>query len=362
MTGEAYAVAGKARILFRDIIVPRTPDTGLARTAIAATTATPCAAVARVKVLGIEVFRTEQLCAKVTTGVAAGTSTSTASLQQATFGLGNLPPMIKLTGLAAHSQSSCSGASGGATLGSLTIGSFTIPVNMAPNSTVWLPFGGRVTFNEQLPVAGADRGLTVNAVHIVLPAIHGHGGVDLVLASAKSAVHNCKPEAAGPAGLVALAGSSTGSATEDGPVDPAVREDVAGAFGMTPDEANTTIPGDAALASSITAPAPGTVAVASGPAVLVPVASGPVVVPAAGGAASADEGGAASADEGDAASADEGDVAGTDESDAAGADVDSAGGCQATRTGGAPWLLALALGLALAGRRRRRRGGTTPRR
>jgi len=45
--------------------------------------------------------------------------------------------------------------------------------------------GITLVFNEQVPVPGADQGLTVNAVH--LKAL----GLLVVLASATSDIHNC---------------------------------------------------------------------------------------------------------------------------------------------------------------------------
>jgi hypothetical protein len=43
-----------------------------------------------------------------------------------------------------------------------------------------------ITFNEQKPVAGADNGLEVNAIHASLP-----GTADVVVASSRSDIHNC---------------------------------------------------------------------------------------------------------------------------------------------------------------------------
>jgi hypothetical protein len=40
--------------------------------------------------------------------------------------------------------------------------------------------------NEQIPVAGADHGLTVNAVHISSPGL-----ADIIVSSARSDIHNC---------------------------------------------------------------------------------------------------------------------------------------------------------------------------
>jgi hypothetical protein len=46
---------------------------------------------------------------------------------------------------------------------------------------------GKLILNEQLPVPGADFGLTVNAVHLVALG----GATDVVLASSTSDMHNC---------------------------------------------------------------------------------------------------------------------------------------------------------------------------
>lgn len=60
-------------------------------------------------------------------------------------------------------------------------------VSGEPNAVVELPGAARLVVNEQKPVADADHGVTVNAVH--LTAADGH--TDIVVASATSDVHNC---------------------------------------------------------------------------------------------------------------------------------------------------------------------------
>lgn len=95
--------------------------------------------------------------------------------------------MIGISGLTARATARCDGATGSATLTALTIGGATVTVPTAPNSTISLPGGTRLVINEQTPVAGADHGLTVNAVHLVVA-----GGLgDIVIGSSTSAVHNC---------------------------------------------------------------------------------------------------------------------------------------------------------------------------
>ena len=71
--------------------------------------------------------------------------------------------------------------------GDLTIGGVAVNVNVGPNTTVDVAGLAKLVINEQLPVPGADKGLTVNALHLT-----GLGGaVDVVVASATSDAHNC---------------------------------------------------------------------------------------------------------------------------------------------------------------------------
>jgi hypothetical protein len=75
------------------------------------------------------------------------------------------------------------------------VGGLRVAVPSGPNATLALPLGGRIIFNEQLPVAGADEGMTVNGAHIIVPPLLGLAAVDLVLASSTSAIHQCRPDA-----------------------------------------------------------------------------------------------------------------------------------------------------------------------
>jgi hypothetical protein len=56
---------------------------------------------------------------------------------------------------------------------------------IAPNTTLTIG-GARVVLNEQLPVAGADQGKIVNAIHIVVGGV-----INDVIGSAQSDIHNC---------------------------------------------------------------------------------------------------------------------------------------------------------------------------
>jgi hypothetical protein len=121
------------------------------------------------------------LSGTVTTG--AGTSTSRATASTASIGLPGLP-VIRAEGVAATSQSTCQGASGSTTMGSLTIGGVQIPVGAEPS--VLRVGTATLRLNERLPVPGADHGLLVNAIHIIAPGLG-----DIVVASARSDIHNC---------------------------------------------------------------------------------------------------------------------------------------------------------------------------
>lgn len=228
MTGEAYAIAGHARVWFSSITVPRTPDTGPARAAHASATTTPCAAKVSAKKHGLEVLAAHQLCANVTTNLTLGTSTATASIDRVTIPSAGLLPALHLNAIEAHAQASCDGASGQATIGSLSIGNLTIPIGtMAPNTTLALPFGGRITFNEQLPAAEGDHGLTVRGVHIVIPSVHGFGGLDFELASATSAIHGCPPTSLNPILAFAPRGAGPADAANANAPDAAADPDAA---------------------------------------------------------------------------------------------------------------------------------------
>jgi len=47
-----------------------------------------------------------------------------------------------------------------------------------------------LVLNEQIPINGPDKGLTVNAIHVRVSAV-GLASVDMILASSESDVGNC---------------------------------------------------------------------------------------------------------------------------------------------------------------------------
>lgn len=187
LTGRAYAAS--ANVLGGILKVPPTPDTGPVATTAQRSTTTPCTAN-----LVALVLNAHDLCANVTTAVDAraetGTSTAKATVSGTTVLGIPLFPLISLTGIQATSVSTCGGASGATAVGAISVGGRSVAVPSKPNSTVALPGGARLIFNEQLPVPGSDYGMTVNAVHLIVPSLL-LGNVDVVLASATSDIHNC---------------------------------------------------------------------------------------------------------------------------------------------------------------------------
>lgn len=180
MTGRAYGLSANVNLPLVGVTEPPTPDTGPIRTAGALTTQTPCTAE-----LSAIVLSAHALCPKVRTTVNPGTSTATSSVSDATIGIPGLP-VIEVSGVTATSASSCTAARGSATL-KLTIGGVPVTVPTAPNTTIGLAGGAQLVINQQTPVAGADFGLTVNAVHLTTAA----RTVDVVIGSARSDAHNC---------------------------------------------------------------------------------------------------------------------------------------------------------------------------
>ena len=112
--------------------------------------------------------------------------------------MGGLPgvPLIQVSAVGAQSATTCSAVAGVTNIAYLSVGSAVLVpkpgIPFAPNTTIALPNLVKVVINEQLPVAGADKGLTVNAIHITIPGL-----VDLIIASATTDIHNC-PKAPPP--------------------------------------------------------------------------------------------------------------------------------------------------------------------
>ncbi|MFD2420842.1 choice-of-anchor P family protein [Amycolatopsis pigmentata] len=175
LTGRAFGLESSGLVG-----ISPTPDTGQVATSGAGTVAPPCVAT----LSGL--ISAHTLCAKVVTTVDPGTSTATASVQDATIGVLGLP-VIRVGLVQSSSATSCSGSTGDTSVASITVGGIPVNVNVhpGPNTTVNI-LGITLVLNEQKPVPGADHGLTVNAVHI-----KAAGLLDVVIASATSDIHNC---------------------------------------------------------------------------------------------------------------------------------------------------------------------------
>lgn len=175
MTGRAYGLSSSGLVG----ITP-TPDTGQVATSVATTVAPPCLA----SISGLIIAHT--LCANVTTSVNPGASAATASVQDASIGVLGVPA-IKIGLVQSASNTTCAGSTGSVTVASISVAG--VPLNIAlhpaPNTTINVA-GITLVLNEQIPVAGADQGLTVNAVHV-----KALGLLDVVLASSTSDIHNC---------------------------------------------------------------------------------------------------------------------------------------------------------------------------
>lgn len=179
MTGRAYGLVASVPVPLLPVTVGPDPDTGQVRTASAVTAGPSCLADVTAVALSAS-----SLCAQVVTSIAPGTATATTTVADAKVGLAGLP-LVELSGVTATSASTCTAASGGATL-TVSVAGVRVTVPTAPNSAVGLGDGLRLVVNEQTPVSGADSGITVNAAHLT-----GPGGLDVVVASSTTAAHNC---------------------------------------------------------------------------------------------------------------------------------------------------------------------------
>jgi hypothetical protein len=180
-TGRAFGLSANVNLLLAQLNLPPQPDTGPITTATALSTTTPCTAT-----ISTLLITAHTLCPNVTVTLAPGTSTGTSTVQDVTIGIPGLP-VIKATAIKALSQTTCSASSGSVTIANLTVGGVAVNANVGPNTGIDLGGGAKLILNEQLPVPGADKGLTVNALHVQVLG----GTVDVVVGSATSDAHNC---------------------------------------------------------------------------------------------------------------------------------------------------------------------------
>ncbi|MGW0731341.1 choice-of-anchor P family protein [Streptomyces sp. NPDC002851] len=177
--GRAYGIAAEVPLPLLPLRIDPNPDTGTVRTAEAETKGPECA-----ESVNAVVLNADALCAEVATKVGPSSAASTATVADANIGLPGLP-VIGISGLTSTSTSSCTASAGSVSL-ELTVGGTPIEIPDTPGYEVDLGLAGKLVVNEQIPVEGADQGLTVNAVHLTTPA-----GADVVIGSSTSSAHDC---------------------------------------------------------------------------------------------------------------------------------------------------------------------------
>jgi hypothetical protein len=199
LRGRAYAMSARVTTFLGTplVILAPTPDTGFVSTTSSSTTSTPC--VARLAGVAAALATARGLCASVTTVGFPGSSTSSASVTEATMGpptdaAGYRPvlPTITLRGVTSTSTSTCGGSTGTSTIDFLAIGNDVVisaPTQVAPNTTI-NDGAVKLVLNQQIPSTSPGTGLTVNAVHATLRPL-GLVKVDVVVASSESHIGNC---------------------------------------------------------------------------------------------------------------------------------------------------------------------------
>lgn len=181
LTGRAFGLSADIKLLLLNLTLPPQPDTGQIRSADPLTTTTPCAAS-----VDSLLITAHGLCPNVTVTTAPGKSVGTSTVQDVSIGIPGLP-VIKATAIKATATTTCSAATGAVSISSLTVAGVPVNLDVAPNTSIDLGGGARLLLNEQIPVAGADHGLTVNALHLTVLG----KTVDVVVGSATSDIHNC---------------------------------------------------------------------------------------------------------------------------------------------------------------------------
>jgi hypothetical protein len=186
LTGRAYGLTATATLAGVPLVnVPPTPDTGAISTTTSSTTSTPCRTTLSM------VVTASLLCANVTTLAGPGESDASASVAAAGLPIATLPT-IAMRGVASTSRTTCAGSSGTTTISYLAVGGTVViasPTNVPPNTGMTVA-GITLVLNEQIPVTGPDRGLTVNAVHIAATVL-GLAQANVVVASSESDIGGC---------------------------------------------------------------------------------------------------------------------------------------------------------------------------
>ncbi|MDI3386078.1 choice-of-anchor P family protein [Streptomyces sp. B-S-A8] len=179
MEGRSYGLAAEVPLPLLPLSIDPTPDTGTLRTAEAESLGPECA-----EGVNAVVLNADALCAEVAAKVGPSAVTSTATVADVSIGLPGLP-VVGVSGLTSKSTSSCEASTGSVEL-ELTVAGTPVEIPDTPGFEVDLGLAGKLVVNEQIPVDGADKGLTVNAVHLTTLA-----GADVVIGSSTSSAHDC---------------------------------------------------------------------------------------------------------------------------------------------------------------------------
>jgi hypothetical protein len=184
LTGRAFGLS-----LGGLLKINPTPDTGSVSTTSSTTVAPPCVVSLPV---GTAVVA-KVLCASVKTSSGfPADSQAFASTAGANVALSGLPK-ISIGVVQAFSSTSCAGSSGSTTIASLKIGSKNVlpsPTPIKPNTTINVGIL-KVVLNQQIPIKGSEKGLTVNAIHITSTSNLHPNLINLIVASASSDIGNC---------------------------------------------------------------------------------------------------------------------------------------------------------------------------
>lgn len=186
MTGHAYAAKANVSLLGIQLLtLAPLAESGPVSTSQTTSTTTPCVATL------VGLLNANVLCSNVSTTRYPGSSTATASVASASTGIPGLP-VISVGAVQSSSTTTCSGSSGAVTIAYLAVGNTVVipqPTAIMPNTAINVgPVN--LVLNEQKPVPGPEKGLTVNAVHINVNA-PGLATTDIVLASSESDISGC---------------------------------------------------------------------------------------------------------------------------------------------------------------------------
>jgi hypothetical protein len=189
MTGSAAALVLDATLLGQTLIPPVTVE-GVGPVTTTQTTAdNECA----VNVNVIDVAISGDVCANVDTRMELGSPShakATSSVASLSLGVPGVPTIV-IHAVAAKSITTCNGSTGTVRIAELKIGNQVLigkPMSVAPDTTFNVGIVS-VVLNEQIPVTGPDRGLTVNAVHITVDALGIN--LNLIASTAESDIGNC---------------------------------------------------------------------------------------------------------------------------------------------------------------------------